>query len=112
MFISSTKIVAAVNHWYRSVSATFIATEPNMCTKLGGAVRVSNNIVIPNDQIQFDFSETGSVDGFLGYMLTRTPIGKRSDEDDANYWTIFLDAENFSGPAYYISAWFWDSISS
>eukprot|EP00536_Pseudo-nitzschia_multiseries_P005126 jgi/Psemu1/285561/fgenesh1_pg.93_\ len=103
---------SAVNHWYRSISTTFLATGPNMCTKLGGAVRVSNNIVLPNDQIQFEVPENGKIDGFLGYMLTRTPIGKRSAEDKANHWTIILDAENFSGPIYYISSWFWDSIAS
>lgn len=103
---------SAVNHWYRSISTTFLATGPNMCTKLGGAVSIMNNIVLPNDQIQFEVPENGKIDGFMGYMLTRTPVGKRGDEDKANYWTIFLDTENFSGPIYYISSWFWDSIAS
>ena len=45
----------------------------------------------------------GGVDGFMGYMLTRTPLGKRSASDDANFWTIVLDATNFAGPAMLIS---------
>ena len=45
----------------------------------------------------------GGVDGFMGYMLTRTPLGKRSASDDANFWTIVLDAKNFAGPAMLIS---------
>ena len=46
---------------------------------------------------------TADVDGFMGYMLTRTPLGKRSESDDANFWTIVLDAKNFAGPAMLIS---------
>ena len=49
-----------------------------------------------------------TTDGFLGYMLTRTPLGKRSPTDDANYWTIVIDAKNFAGPVMYMSSWFWD----
>ena len=50
----------------------------------------------------------GGTDGFMGYMLTRTPLGKRSASDEANFWTIVLDAKNFAGPAMMISSWFWD----
>ena len=42
-------------------------------------------------------------------MLTRSPIGKRHARDDANYWTIVVDAANFAGPVMYMAAWFWDS---
>ena len=49
------------------------------------------------------------IDGFLGYQLTKSPIGKRSNNDEANYWTIVIDAKNFAGPVMYMSAWFWDS---
>ena len=42
-------------------------------------------------------------------MLSKTPIGKRSEDDKANYWTIVIDSQNFAGPVLYMSAWFWDS---
>lgn len=87
-------------------------TGPNPCTKLGGAVRVANSMVLPNDPVQFQVPNDGNINGFLGYMVSRTPIGKRHKKDRANHWTIFLDAENCSGPVYYIASWFWDSISA
>ena len=76
------------------------------CTKMGGAVRVSNKLLVPNDFIMFEGGD--DINGFLGYMLTRTPIGKRNDTDAANYWTIVLDTANFAGPAMYVSNYFWD----
>lgn len=85
---------------------------PNPCTKLGGAVRVANSMVLPNDQVQFHVPDDGNINGFMGYMVSRTPIGKRHAQDKANHWTIFLDTLNYSGPVYYISSWFWDSISA
>jgi len=103
--------LAGVTQKYALIGRTYLDTARQMCTSLGGAVRVSNNLVVGNDPMQFYSGEAG-VDGFLGYMITRTPIGKRSDEDDANYWTIIVDAENFSGPVYYVSTWFWDALSS
>merc|ERR1719498_186999 len=79
-----------------------------MCTAMGGGVRVANNIVIPNaDSISFMGDD--NINGFLGYMLTRTPLGKRHKDDDANYWTIVIEAANFAGPVMYMSSWFWDS---
>ena len=54
------------------------------------------------------FEGGDDINGFLGYMLTRTPIGKRNDTDAANYWTIVLDTANFAGPAMYVSNYFWD----
>ena len=67
-------------------------------------MRIANNLLIPNDFVSF---EDDDVNGFLGYMLSRTPIGKRAATDDANYWTIIIDTENFSGPVMYMSSWFW-----
>jgi len=98
----------ATNANYEIFGGTFLNDRPQPCTTLGGAVRISNNILIPNSFVHFDQGSDG-IDGFLGYMLTRTPIGKRSAEDNANYWTIIIDALNFSGPVMYMSAWFWDS---
>ena len=72
---------------------------------MGGAVRVSNKLLVPNDFIMFEGGD--DTNGFLGYMLTRTPIGKRNDTDAVNYWTIVLDTANFAGPAMYVSN-YWD----
>jgi len=98
----------ATNANYEIFGGTFLNDRPQTCSTLGGAVRISNSILIPNSFVHFD-QESDSIDGFMGYMLTRTPIGKRSTEDNANYWTIIIDALNFSGPVMYMSAWFWDS---
>jgi len=98
----------ATNANYEIFGGTFLNDRPQSCTTLGGAVRISNNMLIPNSFVHFD-EGSGGIDGFLGYMLTRTPIGKRSPTDNANYWTIIIDAANFSGPVMYMSAWFWDS---
>ncbi len=91
---------------YEVFGGTLLHDRPQECTKLGGAVRVSNRLLVPNDFVSF---EGDTIDGFLGYMLSRTPIGKRGDTDEANYWTIVMDAANYSGPVMYISNWFWDS---
>ena len=91
---------------YEVFGGTLLNDRRQDCTSLGGAVRVSNRIIIPNDFVMFEGGD--DVDGFLGYMLTRTPIGKRSATDDANYWTILIDAANFAGPVMYMSNWFWD----
>jgi hypothetical protein len=96
----------ATNANYEIFGGTFLGDGPQACTTLGGAVRVANNFLVPNDMVSF---EDDDVNGFLGYMLSRTPIGKRSVTDDANYWTIIIDAENFAGPVMYMSSWFWDS---
>ena len=88
----------------RSFRGTLLNDRRQDCTSLGGAVRVSNRIIIPNDFVMFEIGD--DVDSF-GYMLTRTPIGKRSDTDDANYWTI-LRCCDFAGPVMYMSNWFWD----
>jgi len=98
----------ATNANYEIFGGTFLNDRPQACSTLGGAVRISNSILIPNSFVHFDQGSDG-IDGFMGYMLTRTPIGKRSTEDNANYWTIIIDALNFSGPVMYMSAWFWDS---
>lgn len=91
---------------YEVYGGTLLNDRPQACTSLGGAVRVSNRFLIPNDFVGFDGGS--AVDGFLGYMLTRTPIGKRSPTDDANYWTIVIDAANFAGPVMYMATHFWD----
>jgi len=97
----------ATNANYEIFGGTFLNDRPQPCTTLGGAARISNRMLIPNSFVHFD-SQDGDIDGFMGYMLTRTPIGKRSEEDEANYWTIIIDANNFSGPVMYMTAWFWD----
>ena len=97
----------ATNANYEIFGGTFLNDGPQPCTTLGGAARISNRMLIPNSFVHFD-SQDGDIDGFMGYMLTRTPIGKRSEEDEANYWTIIIDANNFSGPVMFMTAWFWD----
>ena len=96
----------STNANYEIFGGTFLHDRPQNCTTLGGAVRVANNFLIPNDFVSL---EGEPVDGFLGYMLSRTPIGKRSSTDEANYWTIIIDAANFAGPVMFMSSWFWDS---
>eukprot|EP00949_MAST-11_sp_MAST-11-sp1_P001248 g1248.t1 len=91
---------------YEVFGGTMLNDRPQECTKLGGAVRVSNRLLIPNDMIMFEGG--ADTDGYLGYMLSRTPLGKRKASDAANYWTIVLDADNYAGPAMYVSNWFWD----
>jgi hypothetical protein len=100
----------ATNMNYESFGGTFHADGPSICSALGGAVRVSNRLLVPEDFIMFSGGD--DTDGFLGYMLTRSPIGKRSAADEANHWTIVLDAANFAGPAMYMSSWFWDRLSN
>lgn len=96
----------ATNANYEIFGGTFLNDRQQSCITLGGAVRVANTFVVPNDFVSFDDED---VNGFMGYMLSRTPIGKRSPTDDANSWTILIDAANFSGPVMYMSSWFWDS---
>ena len=96
----------ATNANYEIFGGTFLNDRPQPCTVLGGAVRIANNLLMPNDFVGFDGED---VDGFMGYMLSRTPVGKRSATDNANYWTIAIDAANYSGPVMYMSSWFWDS---
>ncbi len=98
----------ATNANYEVFGGTFLNDRPQMCSAQGGAVRLSNRLVVPNDFVTFNRKPDGRVDGFLGYMLTRSPLGKRGDADSSNYWTIVLDAANFAGPVMYMSAWFWD----
>merc|ERR1719399_1392713 len=91
---------------YEVFAGSMLNDRVQECTKMGGAVRVSNKLLVPNDFIMFEGGD--DTNGFLGYMLTRTPIGKRNDTDAANYWTIVLDTANFAGPAMYVSNYFWD----
>lgn len=96
----------STNMNYEIFGGTFLHDRAQPCSSLGGAVRISNRLLLPNDFLHFSGDE---IDGFVGYMLSKTPIGKRSEEDAANYWTIIVDTENFSGPVMYMSAWFWDA---
>jgi hypothetical protein len=79
---------------------------------LGGAIQVSNNILLAPDGYSFEPNSNEDVDGMLGYMLQRTPIGKMHADDDRNYWTIIVDAENFQGPLVYSSAYYWEHPNS
>ncbi|MEM7604501.1 MAG: hypothetical protein AAF411_04020 [Myxococcota bacterium] len=93
---------------YESFGGTFLHDRPQPCINLGGAVRIANRLVVPNDFLHFEPNETGRVDGFAGYMLARTPIGRRGPTDDTNAWTIVVDTGNFSGPVMYMASWFWE----
>ena len=97
---------AATNANYEVFGGTFLADRKQDCTALGGAVRVSNRLLVPNDY--FEFEGGANADGFLGYMLSRTPLGKRSPTDEANTWTVVVDAANYKGPVVFTSSWFWD----
>ena len=97
---------AATNANYEVFGGTFLADRKQDCTALGGAVRVSNKLLVPNDYFEFEGGATA--DGFLGYMLSRTPLGKRSPTDEANTWTVVVDAANYKGPVVFTSSWFWD----
>jgi hypothetical protein len=97
---------AATNANYEVFGGTFLADRKQDCTALGGAVRVSNRLLVPNDYFEFEGGATA--DGFLGYMLSRTPLGKRSPTDEANTWTVVVDAANYKGPVVFTSSWFWD----
>lgn len=94
---------------YEIFGGTLIHDRPQPCTKLGGAVRLSNRLLVPNNFFSFDRGGAAYVDGFVGYMLSRTPIGRRSPDDEANHWTILIDTANYAGPALYIAPWFWES---
>ena len=37
----------------------------------------------------------------------RTPLGKVSEGDDRNFWTILVDTDNFAGPLAYFTPEFW-----
>lgn len=94
---------------YEVFGGTFLADRAQPCVNMGGAVRISNRLLVPNDALTFEEPDTlFGRDGMLGYMLQRTPLGKRSPTDRANYWTIIVDAGNFAGPVMMISSWFWD----
>mmetsp|Transcript_12794 Transcript_12794/g.15661 ORF Transcript_12794/g.15661 Transcript_12794/m.15661 type:complete len:572 (+) Transcript_12794:169-1884(+) len=101
------QIPGATSANYEIFGGTMLGDRAQPCINLGAAVRVSNQLLVPNDFISFEGGP--NVDGFLGYMLQATPIGKRADTDTANYYTIIADAANFKGPVLYISTWFWDS---
>ena len=92
---------------YEIFGGTFLADRAQPCINLGGAVRVSNRLLVPSDMVGFNGGE--NIDGFFGYMLSKTPIGKRADTDDANYWTIIIDSANYAGPVMMVANWFWDS---
>ena len=96
----------STNMNYEIFGGTFLHDRPQPCSTLGGAVRISNRLLVPNDFLSFSGDK---IDGFVGYMLSKTPIGKRSEDDAANNWTIIIDAANFAGPVMYMSSWFWDS---
>lgn len=99
-------IPGSTNANYEHYGGTFLGDREQPCRNLGGAVRISNQLLVPNDFISFEGGE--DINGFLGYMLQKTPLGKRSPTDDANYWTIIADTANFKGPVLMMSAYFWD----
>lgn len=105
-------VPAAVSGYYSKFGTAFLNDLHQPCTNLGGAIQVSNNILLPADGYSFEPNSNGDVDGMLGYMLQRTPIGKMHADDDRNYWTIVVDTENFQGPLVYSSAYHWEHPNS
>lgn len=65
------------------------------CGELG-VIQVSNRMLLAPDGIAF------SREGLFGVSFVRTPVGKTSDDDDRNFWTFVVDAENFAGPVAYL----------
>ena len=98
--------------YYSKFGAAFLNEFHQPCTNLGGAIQVSNNILLAPDGYSFEPNSNGDVDGMLGYMLQRTPIGKMHADDNRNYWTIIVDTENFQGPLVYSSAYHWEHPNS
>lgn len=79
---------------------------------MGGAIQLSNNILVSIDAFSFEKNRDGDTDGMLGYMLQRTPLGKMHPNDNRNFWTVIIDTENFSGPILYASAWHFEHPNS
>ena len=67
-------VPASTNANYEHYGGTFLGDGPQPCRNLGGAVRISNQLLVPNDFISFEGGD--NIDGFIGYMLQRTPLGK------------------------------------
>ena len=59
---------------YEVFGGTFLADRIQPCINMGGAVRISNRLLVPNDALTFeDPDDPFTRDGMLGYMLQRTP---------------------------------------
>jgi len=70
-------------------------------------VQLSNTMLIPPDGMTLNPNSSGT---YLGTAWMNVPlplVGQRSAPTGANHWTLFMNAENFSGPvAYWLpSAW-------
>ena len=102
-------IPGATTGEYNYIGGTMLGDQAVPCRNLGAAVRISNRLLVPNDFVSLEGAP--NIDGFLGYMMQRTPIGKRSEKDTANYWTVIIDTANFRGPVLYVSTWFWDLLN-
>lgn len=106
-------VPGAVSGYYNKFGTAFLNDQHQPCTNLGGAIQISNNILLAPDAYSFEPGEDGSgVDGMIGYMLQNTPIGKMHPDDNRNYWTIVVDTENFAGPLSYSSAYHWEHPNS
>lgn len=106
-------VPGGVSGYYNKFASTFLPLLNNPCTNLGGAIQVSNNILVPSDGFSFQAdNDDGTIDGMMGYMLQRTPIGKMHENDNRNYWTLLLDTKDFSGPVVYSSSYFWEHPNS
>ena len=66
-----------------SVAAIAITAAPVAITiAAAAAAAASARLLVPNDYFEFEGGAT--TDGFLGYMLSRTPLGKRAPTDESN----------------------------
>jgi len=71
------------------------------CDRMSMA-QISNRLMVPPDGISF------KVEGLLGWGWVNAPIGKLSKSDSRNFWTLVMDAKDFSGPVAYILPEFWE----
>lgn len=70
-------------------------------------VQLSNSLLLPPDGVTLDPGSSGTYLGSAWMSLPLPLVGQRSAPTGRNHWTLFLDADNFSGPvAYWLpSAW-------
>ena len=97
----------STNGNYELFGGTFLNDRRQPCANLGGAVRISNRLLVPSDFLSFEGGE--SINGMFGYMLTQTPILRRGPKDDTNGETILVHAKNYAGPALATAQYFWES---
>ena len=80
------------------------AGKPHSCESMGIA-QLSNRMLMAPDGLTFAAGAQGM--GMVGVAYVRTPLGKTSDADVRNFWTILVDTADFAGPLGYFIPEFW-----